>query len=309
MDRNQQAKTGIALGILILGMLAAMVFRRPPAPKATPTQDEPAATAAPSRPAVIEAPIVASHLEGTIQPLDSLEATPGAATGLAPIGDGGWRNPVPPPAADWPPALTPDFANVPTEQPGSVPSPHVAAPPPDRATLVPVDGGVGLVSTDQSVRPPLPFAPDEAAVVEHLIVDGDTLSNLAARYLGSAARFLELFEANRDVLKTPDVLPLGRRLKIPAAHGAADAPPPQAAPPTDPLTPGGLVPLESARPRAERRASYAVETYRVQRGETLAELARRFYGDPRRASELYAANRDRLATPHDLREGMLLVIP
>ena len=49
----------------------------------------------------------------------------------------------------------------------------------------------------------------------HKIVDGDTLFLLAKRYLGRRDRHRELFEANRDVLKTPDVLPIGVVLKIP----------------------------------------------------------------------------------------------
>jgi nucleoid-associated protein YgaU len=49
----------------------------------------------------------------------------------------------------------------------------------------------------------------------HKIVDGDTLPGLAARYLGNAARANEFFEANRDLLSSPDALPIGIELKIP----------------------------------------------------------------------------------------------
>jgi LysM repeat protein len=50
----------------------------------------------------------------------------------------------------------------------------------------------------------------------HKIVDGDTLGDIAARYLGSAARAMEIFEANRDLLTDPELLPIGAELKIPA---------------------------------------------------------------------------------------------
>jgi nucleoid-associated protein YgaU len=53
----------------------------------------------------------------------------------------------------------------------------------------------------------------------HKIVDGDTLGDLAARYLGSSARAKEIFEANRDVLTDPELLPIGVELKIPARGG------------------------------------------------------------------------------------------
>jgi nucleoid-associated protein YgaU len=49
----------------------------------------------------------------------------------------------------------------------------------------------------------------------HRIVDGDTLEGLAQRYLGSADRAREIFDANRDVLADPKLLPIGVELKIP----------------------------------------------------------------------------------------------
>jgi len=59
----------------------------------------------------------------------------------------------------------------------------------------------------------------------HRIVDGDTLSKLASHYLGRADRFLEIFELNRDVLASPDLLPIGSTLKIPSRRGQAPASP------------------------------------------------------------------------------------
>lgn len=49
----------------------------------------------------------------------------------------------------------------------------------------------------------------------HRIVDGDELRNLAASYLNSPDRHLEIFELNRDVIRHPDVLPLHTEIKIP----------------------------------------------------------------------------------------------
>jgi nucleoid-associated protein YgaU len=52
----------------------------------------------------------------------------------------------------------------------------------------------------------------------HKVADGDTLRALADRYLGSADRFGELYEANRDLLPSPEILPIGVELKIPAGQ-------------------------------------------------------------------------------------------
>jgi nucleoid-associated protein YgaU len=54
------------------------------------------------------------------------------------------------------------------------------------------------------------------STLKHKIVDGDTLQLLAERYLGSSSRAMEIFEANRDVLSDPNILPLHDTvLKIP----------------------------------------------------------------------------------------------
>ena len=60
-----------------------------------------------------------------------------------------------------------------------------------------------------------------AASREYRIHKLDTLEDLAERFLGSRERAHEIFEANRDVLKTPQVLPLGAVIRIPAS--ATDA--------------------------------------------------------------------------------------
>jgi phage tail protein X len=75
------------------------------------------------------------------------------------------------------------------------------------------------------------------------VVDGDKLPALAKRYLGSADRFREIYEANRAVLNSPDLLPIGVELVIPPRE---PAPADRTAPPAS--TPGPqptLVPVES----------------------------------------------------------------
>jgi nucleoid-associated protein YgaU len=52
----------------------------------------------------------------------------------------------------------------------------------------------------------------------HRIVDGDTLPKLAVAYLGDRDRYLDIFEANRDVLSDPRLLPIGAELAIPTGQ-------------------------------------------------------------------------------------------
>lgn len=55
----------------------------------------------------------------------------------------------------------------------------------------------------------------------HRVQPGDTLSGLAARYLGNAARFHELYAANRELLRSPHDLRPGMVIKIPQAVAAS----------------------------------------------------------------------------------------
>ncbi len=57
----------------------------------------------------------------------------------------------------------------------------------------------------------------------HQIVDGDTLTRLAAEYLGSSERYLEIYALNRDILTKPDLLPIGKTLKIPSNDSPPEA--------------------------------------------------------------------------------------
>jgi nucleoid-associated protein YgaU len=78
---------------------------------------------------------------------------------------------------------------------------------------------------------------DETVGVErtHLVRDGDSLGSLAARYYGDAGRYREILEANRDVLTSADVLPIGATLRIPAAGAVGSTAP--AAPPAARIVP------------------------------------------------------------------------
>lgn len=49
----------------------------------------------------------------------------------------------------------------------------------------------------------------------HEVAKGETLSGIAKHYYGKASLYIKIFEANRDVLKDPDKIFPGQRLKIP----------------------------------------------------------------------------------------------
>ena len=50
----------------------------------------------------------------------------------------------------------------------------------------------------------------------YTVQSGDTLSEIAKRELGSANKYMEIFNANRDLLNDPNKIQPGQVLKIPA---------------------------------------------------------------------------------------------
>lgn len=159
----------------------------------------------------------------------------------------------------------------------------------------------GPVAAQVRLEEPVPVdtelpAPATGAtrLVRHKVKDGDTLSGLARRYLGRGDRFVEIYEANRDRLPSPDLLPIGIELMIPVAKETMDG--------------GGLVAVPAGGLRRPADGHVA-RTYRVRESDTLREIARRFYGDGERWTEIYSANRERLASPDDLRDGLELLLP
>lgn len=59
-------------------------------------------------------------------------------------------------------------------------------------------------------------APDAAEPVFHTVVKGDTLWKISEKTLGNGARYTEIFEANKPMLKDPDKIYPGQVLRIPA---------------------------------------------------------------------------------------------
>ncbi|MGV3524877.1 MAG: LysM peptidoglycan-binding domain-containing protein [Candidatus Sericytochromatia bacterium] len=87
------------------------------------------------------------------------------------------------------------------------------------------------VAPAQPVAPTQPTAPAEASYSQYTVKRGESLSSIALDTLGDSERYMEIFQANRDVLKDPDALRLGMTLKIPQRNGAPASSPTQGAAP------------------------------------------------------------------------------
>lgn len=73
-----------------------------------------------------------------------------------------------------------------------------------------------------------------------------------------------------------------------------------------------VVPMQQPAPAQVQPTAPAVNgtrSYTVRSGDTLSKISTAVYGVPNRWQEIYNANRNQLKNPHDLKVGMLLVVP
>ena len=125
---------------------------------------------------------------------------------------------------------------------------------------------------------------------DYTIRKGDTMESVAERELGSRRLADALRSAN--ALMDPEHLKTGRTLRIPL----------------DPTNiQGKPVPAEPAGAPAAPQAD--APEYTVKAGDTLSGIAKARYGSTKYKDLIYQANRDRLGSEDDLREGQKLRLP
>ncbi|WP_248722855.1 LysM peptidoglycan-binding domain-containing protein [Seonamhaeicola sp. ML3] len=56
---------------------------------------------------------------------------------------------------------------------------------------------------------------DESVYHRHVVQSGETLGKIAKQYYGNAMKYKEIFEANTDILKNPDLIHPDQELIIP----------------------------------------------------------------------------------------------
>lgn len=310
---HRDKKIGLSLGVLLVGIVAAIFFRN----EAQPTEEPP-------------------QLEDW-ESLNEEIAQEDIGPYLAP--------PKPPEASepeDAPAPPVPDYDEsgfvTPFEEP--IPLDDRQAEPVEQ----PVErGGRNASATSSRLNAgwediPAERADDEASSRFHVVERGETLSEIAERHLGSHTRFREIYELNRDLLSDPDAVRAGMRLRIPAHRTRATAAKEERKSravnrlwrEVDPVGSTKRSPSESGVEGASRRRSRSLSqappvdlprlddespvravprTYRVEAGDSLERIAVRFYGRRGASQEIYEANRDRLESPDAIRKGMTLVLP
>ena len=244
-------KVGMALGILLVGIVGAFFFRndvdatRPTAPRqlsSAEVLDEQIRQGVrvpylPDRASDAETDVtvprinIAELIEGISEPGSDVPSEPVSIPDPIRIDGTGTL------------AVTPD-----REGSGEV---HDILPP---AVPSPAEPG-GVSANGGSLK----TSPATAWTV-HEVGTGETLSGLASKYLGTHRRYNELFDFNRDILTSPDALRVGMKLRIPNQKKNPVPAPKAAAAPASPseLTRPGNTPaeVEPDEPRTPARPQF-----------------------------------------------------
>lgn len=183
---------------------------------------------------------------------------------------------------------TPTVGAVPAS--GTAPAPAALGGP--RPTTA---GPTGTVPSTPAVAGPAgsvaPAARGPLGETTHSVASGETMSSIAKKYLGSENAWRTIAKANPTV--DPTAMKIGTKLRIPAAD-QADATPASRA----------------AAPAAASSAGGAETTHLVASGDTLASIARKYYGNTKHWERIYSENRSVIGSdPAALKIGQKLRIP
>ena len=184
------------------------------------------------------------------------------------------------------------FIAVPTVTPAFTPPPAHAAPAPETASRVAAPETAPIAQAPIAEAAPVSADAEETpATVDYTVRRGDSLWKIAQEQLGDGTRFREIVTLNTDALRgRADFIDPGMVLHLPS----------DATPTIDETA-------ESPRPE---------ETYVVESGDTLWEIADEKLGAGERYPEIFEASRDtvqadgqRLTDPDLIRPGWELTVP
>lgn len=156
------------------------------------------------------------------------------------------------------------------------------APLPPAIQLVPADATAGVIAP---------------TFFEDTIRAGDTFATIAQRHLGDATKADVIARANP--LMSPLNLREGRTIRIPRDPANVQGQPVYKT--ADGNTTPAAAPAQAS--------PVAMQEYTVQKGDSLAKIAKRVYGEERLANVIFEANRDVLADPSKIRIGQKLKLP
>jgi len=222
MQRDQ--KVGLALGVLLIGAVAAFFFRNEPDPASRIPALETAET--------VNREIAEKRLTPYISEVESVaaenEAPARAAVGRSESDPRTGERKLPrweelQAEQDDPFAEDASPPSVPVPAPDPIQPEKVASVAPPETAAPAIEQPPAKIVTDVAYQAgPAPVA----LGIVHEVQRGETLSSIAGKYLGSQARFYAIYEANKDQLRDANDLQVGMKLRIPDAKTVSAAVPP-----------------------------------------------------------------------------------
>ena len=160
-----------------------------------------------------------------------------------------------------------------------------------------------------SIQPQNEFYESQDGEFVYVVQEGDNFAEIAEKvYRNQGSRYENIqrsYQANKDVLKSPDVVIKGQRLRIPPLAGEAVK--------DEKLS---FAQRFFGRSKASKTvASLSVPSrrdfveYRVQKGDTLWKISSKKLGNGMRYKEILELNKTRLKDGDELEVGMLIKIP
>lgn len=143
---------------------------------------------------------------------------------------------------------------------------------------------------------------------------GDTLGEISLAVLGTSKRAREIFDANRDQLKSMDDVRIGQVLKMPGtnttpARTTSAQKTVAAKSSARDLRAARMAAATPVKPATTTITASSSRTHTVVSGDTLGEISQAYLGTSRRATEIFNANKDVLKSPDALVVGQVLRIP
>jgi len=142
----------------------------------------------------------------------------------------------------------------------------------------------------------------------YIVQSGDSLSEIASKVYGSngtnQANVEKIFQANKDVLKSPNVVKEGQELRIPPVSKVALKEKEQ-----------GIVGGFFDKLMGNKQVTTLSATnnkyvdYRVKEGDSLYKIAKKQLGDGNRYKEIKSINKNTLGGGVDLQVGAILKLP
>lgn len=77
-----------------------------------------------------------------------------------------------------------------------------------------VKGVEKVIADDLKAPEPKPEEPEEKAEF-YEVVSGDTLGKIAKHFYGKSSKYMQIFEANKDILTDPNKIQVGQKIRIP----------------------------------------------------------------------------------------------